>query len=355
MYIKSIFISVVDLQLSRPYTIAFKSISSVENGILIIETTTGQIGYGAFNPIFEVVGETLPQTVALFNTDKADFLVGRDVREIYKLCDEVRRNYMQSPALRNAFEIALYDLFCQYLQMPLVRFLGQKIKSMPTSVTIGILGVEQTLEEAREYLDRRFKILKVKLGKDVEEDIERMRRLRALCGAGTKLIADANQGYNREELLHIHAQTADYQIDLIEQPVQKGSEHLLAGLPEPLQAKLVADESLLDAADAAKLAGAPRLFGYFNIKLMKCGGISEALRIAAVAGSNQIGLMWGCNDESRISITAALHAAFACESTRYIDLDGSLDLARDVIGGGFELNDGMMSISERPGLGLYPL
>ena len=60
----------------------------------------------------------------------------------------------------------------------------------------------------------------------------------------------------------------------------------------------------------------------------------------------------GCNDESRISITAALHLALATSNTKYLDLDGSLDLARDVVTGGFELKDGMMSLTDQPGLGV---
>jgi L-alanine-DL-glutamate epimerase-like enolase superfamily enzyme len=92
--------------------------------------------------------------------------------------------------------------------------------------------------------------------------------------------------------------------------------------------------------------------GIYNIKLMKCGGVRQALKIADIAFLDNIDLFWGCNDESRVSITAALHAAFASANTKYIDLDGSLDLAQDIVKGGFILTDGMMSCSDKPGLGL---
>jgi L-alanine-DL-glutamate epimerase-like enolase superfamily enzyme len=85
---------------------------------------------------------------------------------------------------------------------------------------------------------------------------------------------------------------------------------------------------------------------------MKCGGVSQGLKIADIALHAGIDLFWGCNDESIVSITAALHAAFACANTKYIDLDGSLDLARDVVKGGFILKDGHMSCSDKPGLGV---
>ncbi len=85
---------------------------------------------------------------------------------------------------------------------------------------------------------------------------------------------------------------------------------------------------------------------------MKCGGIHQALKIADIASQEAVDLFWGCNDESIVSITAALHVAFACANTKYIDLDGSLDLARDVVKGGFILKDGLMSCPDKPGLGV---
>jgi L-alanine-DL-glutamate epimerase-like enolase superfamily enzyme len=88
---------------------------------------------------------------------------------------------------------------------------------------------------------------------------------------------------------------------------------------------------------------------------MKCGGITQALEISSLAEGAGIDLMWGCNDESIISISAALHVALSCTNTRYLDLDGSLDLARDVVGGGFILENGEMRVNGLPGLGLINL
>jgi L-alanine-DL-glutamate epimerase-like enolase superfamily enzyme len=85
---------------------------------------------------------------------------------------------------------------------------------------------------------------------------------------------------------------------------------------------------------------------------MKCGGINQALKIADLALNAKVDLFWGCNDESIVSITAALHAAFSCANTKYIDLDGSLDLGRDEVTGGFILKDGIMYCSDKPGLGV---
>ncbi|HYG01727.1 MAG TPA: enolase C-terminal domain-like protein, partial [Chryseosolibacter sp.] len=123
-------------------------------------------------------------------------------------------------------------------------------------------------------------------------------------------------------------------------------------LPDEIKNMIAADESLISPADAFSLITPPVAARIFNIKLMKCGGINEARRIAEIAQLGGVDLFWGCNDESIVSITAGLHTAFSCANTRYIDLDGSLDLGRDEVKGGFILRDGYMYCSERPGLGV---
>lgn len=355
MKIRSIQIRKENLELARPYTIAFKTISTVENGIIVITSDTGLRGFGAFNPSYEVVEEHLDDALNVLSEEQLEWLIGREVKDIEMLCAEVQRRFPNSITARTGLEVALYDLFTQVLGVPLVSFLGQKIESMPTSITIGIKNVKETLEEAREYIERRFRILKIKLGISLDEDIERLVKLREKFGYEIGLIIDANQGYSEVELLDFCRQTADLDIQLIEQPLKAGQEEKMRALPAAVKRVLAADESLLSPEDAAGLAEVPGACGFFNIKLMKCGGITQALKIADIALQNKIDLMWGCNDESIISITAALHTAFSCGNTRFIDLDGSLDLARDVVGGGFILKDGMMSIGDRPGLGVFRL
>jgi L-alanine-DL-glutamate epimerase-like enolase superfamily enzyme len=234
----------------------------------------------------------------------------------------------------------------------LVKFLGQKIKTLATSNTIGIKNVEETLKEAIEYDQKGFKVLKVKLGKDLEEDIERMVKLREEFGKRMIIRIDANQGYTTKQTIDFYNRTKHLDIELIEQPLPAKAVDEMKKLPDEIKAKIAADESLLSPKDALELVKPPNAAGIFNIKLMKCGGVNQALKIADIALQANVDLFWGCNDESIVSITAALHAAFACSNTKYIDLDGSLDLGRDEVTGGFILKDGMMQCSDLPGLGL---
>ncbi len=352
MKIKNIEVWSTDLGNIKPYTIAFKTIDEVRNAFVEITLENGVTGIGAGNPSEYVVGENIDQCMESLQEGNLEFLIGRDIRELNQLTYEVWKNFPENPSARAALDIALYDVFTKYLDIPLVKFLGQKVKRMLTSNTIGIKGVKETLEEAEDYVKRGFKVLKVKLGKNLEEDVERLLKLRDKFGNGLAIRVDANQGYTREQTIQFYGRTYDLNIELIEQPLPAKEITAMKNLPREVRAVVAADESLITPMDAIELIKPPKAADIFNIKLMKCGGISQALKIADIALQENVDLFWGCNDESIVSITAALHAAFSCSNTKYIDLDGSFDLSKDVVRGGFILKDGYMSCSDKPGLGV---
>jgi L-alanine-DL-glutamate epimerase-like enolase superfamily enzyme len=352
MKIKNIQIWSADLGNTKPYTIAFKTVDEVRNAFVEITLENGVTGIGSGNPSEYVVGENLNQTLETLQEKNLQFLVGRDIREFHQLTFEVWQKFPKTPAARAALDIALHDVFTKYLGVPLVKFLGQKIKSLPTSNTIGIKNVEETVKEAGEYIKAGFKVLKIKLGKDLTEDIERLVKVREKYGKEIVIRIDANQGYTVNQTIEFYKKTISLNIELIEQPLPAKSVQEMKALPDEIKKLVAADESLISPKDAIELIKPPRAAAIFNIKLMKCGGVSQGLKIADVALHEGIDLFWGCNDESIVSITAALHAAFACSNTKYIDLDGSLDLGRDEVSGGFILKDGYMSCSDKPGLGV---
>jgi L-Ala-D/L-Glu epimerase len=352
MKIRSIHAFRKNLALSKPYTIARHTVTDVENIFLEIQLENGILGLGSASPAEEVVGETCEQTFQHCNSAYFQALVGRDIRHFKQLIDEVNIQFPNLPGTQAAFDIAVHDAFGQYLGIPVVEFYGQKIQALPTSVTIGIMSVEETIQEAKQFKDLGFRILKVKTGHDPEEDIARILKLRERFKQHFKIRVDANQGYSLSDLNSFLSGTQSADIELIEQPLLVGKESELLNLHTSTRKILVADECLKSPKYALKLTQEPQPFGVFNIKLMKCGGIRSALEIANIAKNAAIDLFWGCNDESIVSITAALHVAFACPNTRYLDLDGSFDLAEDIVSGGFLLKDGCMELSGKPGLGI---
>ncbi len=340
------------LPLTKPYTIAYKTISDTEIVFLEILLENGIMGIGASNPFEDVVGETPAQTLLNLQSDFVQNLAGKDIRQFNQLIDDTAKYFPHLPGTLAAVDIALHDAFCQWLQIPLVDFYGRKTDVLPTSVTIGIKATAEMIEEAKANYAAGFRVLKIKTGLNVDEDIERVTKLTEQFGNNMRIRVDANQGYTLDQLQKFIKQTKALNIELIEQPLPVGKEQGLTLLSIDEKKLLTADESLLDAATAMQLAQKPIPFGIFNIKLMKCGGIKGAMQIANIAKHAGINLFWGCNDESMASISAALHAAYACSNTKYLDLDGSFDLSRDLVEGGFVIKDGYMYCSVLPGLGL---
>ena len=351
MKIKSVKAFKKNLALQKPYMIARETITDVENIFFGITLENGIKGIGAANPAPEVVGETPAQTFQNLQSDFIQYLVGKDIRHFLHHIYTCRQHFKNLPGTQACIDIALHDAFGQFIGIPVVDFYGRQHTRMLTSVTIGIKNVAATIEDANDYYAKGFRVLKVKTGLDAELDAERIIKLKEKFGDHFIIRVDANTGYDLSQLILFLEKTKHPCTELIEQPLLAGTDKDLLQLPVAVRAMLAADESLKNEVSALSLSQ-DKLYGIFNIKLMKCGGISGAFEIATIAKPAGIDLFWGCNDESIVSITAALHAAFACPHTKYLDLDGSLDLAEDVVNGGFILKDGYMYINDKPGLGL---
>ena len=151
MKIRSIRARLKNLALRKPYAIANLVCSDVENVFLEVELDNGIIGIGAANPAPEVVGET--PALCLKNCQSAFFerFVGRDISDFRLIINEIRLQYPHAPGTLAAFDIALHDAYAQWQGIPVVALYGQKIKSLPTSVTIGIMDVAETLSEAEAF------------------------------------------------------------------------------------------------------------------------------------------------------------------------------------------------------------
>lgn len=337
--------------LRRPYAVAHHHTDTAAMVLLQLHTDHGTMGLGAATPEPAVNGDTVA-VAARELAAAAEALVGLRVGAPEHHAAVLAR--LPSPAARMALDMALHDLWAKALGLPLVEALGRAQQDLPTSVTLGLGSVADTLAEAREHLAHGFTVLKVKVGEDLALDLERLAALRQHCGPGIALRADGNCGYRPAELLRFLRETVPLDLEFLEQPLPPEQVAAQRLLPAALRQRLMADESLHDERDAASLCAAPQPFGSANLKLAKCGGILAARRIAALAAQHHLPLMWGCMDESRIAIAAALHTALACGNTRWLDLDGHLELSEDFAVGGFTLAGGVLRPLDRPGLGLEP-
>lgn len=341
-----------NLQLTKPYTIAVHTIDSAENIFVYLELENGEYGLGCGAPTEFITGETMAAALESLEGNAEALLLGRDLSDFRDLIRSAEELMPETPAARAALDIALYDAFGKMAGKPLVELLGRKHESFPTSITIGIKSVEASIAEAQENVAKGFRVIKLKTGLEVEKDIETFRKMREAVGKHIKIRVDANQGYDVAALERFVQGTQGLEVEFIEQPFPPGHLEAMMQLAPDIRKSCAADEDLHDWRDAAALTTNGNYYGIFNIKLAKCGGIQGGLQIAEIAQSKGIDLMWGCMDESTVSITAALHAALASPTTRYLDLDGSFDLAVDLATGGFILRDGHLYTNDRPGLGV---
>ena len=243
-------------------------------------------------------------------------------------------------AARAAVDMAMYDILGKELKAPLWRILGLDPGRTPiTSFTIGLDKMDRMLEKVDEARD--FPLLKIKLntGADVEV-IAAIRKKTA-----QRIRVDANCAWNPEEAVRVIRKLEDLGVEMVEQPVAKGDLDGLKYVSDKVDVPVFADESCMVSSDIPPLAG--RVDG-INIKLMKCGGISEALRMIHTARSLGLKIMIGCMIESSIAVTAAAHLTPLVDAA---DLDGALLLKDDPFAG-MTVRDGKIILPKGPGLGV---
>ena len=352
MKIKSVKIWSEDLKLSRPYTISYETIDSVENVFVHIQLEDGTWGIGAGSPAEFVTGENTLSCINALENHSEELLIDKNINSIDEICESINNRLSSTPAARAALDIALFDAHSKFHNISLIDYFGKCHNGLFTSVTMGIKSIKESADEAKEYVSNGFRFLKIKTGSDADHDIELMHKVRETVGNSISIRVDANQGYSIEDLNKFVNKTKEKNIELIEQPFPRDHDSNMHKISESVSDICAADESLHDPEDAIRLTNNKKFFGIFNIKLMKCGGLYPARKIAHIANQNNIDLMWGCMDESIVSISAALHIALSSTKTKYLDLDGSFDLARDIVSGGFMLKEGKLIPTMEPGLGV---
>lgn len=327
----------IELHLRHTFTIS-RSSRDIEPCITVELEHDGVIGYGESAPS-ERYGET-PQTVMDFlkMVDLSKFKDPFQLEDILTHVDSIAKGNTSAKA---AVDIALHDWIGKKLGIPLWKLWGlNKDKTPLTSFTIGIddLGViEQKVREAAPY-----PILKVKVG--VPNDEEIVTTIRKVTDKPIRV--DANEGWKsrehaRDKILWLEEQG----IEFVEQPLPASRLDDTAWLREQVHIPLIADENVTQLFDLPKLSGA---FDGINIKLMKCTGLREAMRMIHAAKAMSLKIMLGCMIESSVAIAAAMHLSPLVD---YADLDGNILITDDPFEG-VAVIDGKLILNDRPGLGV---
>jgi L-alanine-DL-glutamate epimerase-like enolase superfamily enzyme len=340
----------VTMALSEPYAIAYETIEKTTNVFLRVQTDDRHTGFGCAAPDLAVTGETAESVLAGLQDVAAPALHGADPLRIRLHHHAMRPSLRAQPATFAAVDMALHDLLGKVCGLPLWRILGGFRDSIETSVTIGILPVEDTVARARDWVGRGFRCLKLKGGRSVDADVERVLKVREAVGARVEIRFDANQGYTVAQARDFVARSRKGRVAILEQPTPKAEPEDLGVLAREVPMPVMADESLMGLRDAFRLAKKD-LVDMVNVKLMKVGGLVEAGHINAVARAAGYEVMVGCMDESALAIAAGLHFALSHENVAFADLDGHLGLRDDPAEGAVLLHEGILRPTDAPGLG----
>lgn len=249
--------------------------------------------------------------------------------------------------------MAFWDLYGQLYGIPVYKLLGRSKDSIVTDITISVNSPEEMARDAITAINRGYDTLKVKVGVNPQLDVERLTAIRNAIGSRAKLRIDANQAWKPQEAVRIlnKMQEQGLDIELVEQPVIAHDIEGLKYVTERSYVPVLADESVFSPLDAMKIiqTGAADLI---NFKLMKCGGITPALKIADAASIMGVECMLGCILEAKVSVNAAVHVACARSIITKIDLDGPALCSEDPIIGGSVFNEKDITVSKEPGLGI---
>lgn len=338
-----------------PLKVAFKIALGVDTeyeGVVVeIHTDEGITGIGEASPSHRITGETTDTAISLIEKEFKPALVGENPLEIEKLMVKINSLMMVHPSAKCGIDIALHDILGKHTGLPLKTLLGGFRDSITTSITIGIKSIPETLEEGKRFIANGAKVIKLKIGLNPEEDIEKIRLFRETLGCDVAVRVDANQGYEPRTAAQVSKKLEKYNIEFIEQPVAHWDVRGLKFVREHSEIPIMADESIHSTQDAIRLIR-EEACDLFNIKLMKAGGIKAGAKIAAIAEAAGIPCMIGCMVETKIGVGAATQLALATKNIKYADLDGHLMLKNDVVEGGVITKDGENSVPEEIGLGL---
>ncbi|MFZ9661566.1 MAG: mandelate racemase/muconate lactonizing enzyme family protein [Chitinophagaceae bacterium] len=317
----------------EPFVIATEVCTSTQNIFIRIHTDSGIVGMGECSAFPMLVGET-QNTCFEIAKDFASLTKDKDPLNIDERLDDLDRYIAFNSTIKSAWDMALFDIGSKAKNIPLFQFLGGAVKDIHTDLTIGIDQPEKMAKKAKEFIQNGVKILKVKLGKSKEEDIERIRLIRESIGNDIPIRIDANQGWNYITAIEVLNALGNYHIQFCEQPLHHHYDHLLPELRKNVPIKIMADESVFDHYDAIRLIESDSI-DYINIKLAKSGGIREALKIADESQKRGIPCMLGGMTESRLGLTAKVHLALSHNNIQFYDLDTCLlgQLEDPVIGG----------------------
>jgi L-alanine-DL-glutamate epimerase-like enolase superfamily enzyme len=339
-----------DIPLTEPFTISAGSITSTRGVLVVVDTSTGLRGLGEATPVYELTGEFPTGIIHVVNEIFRPLMIGKNPFRLEDIADTLDKAVLHNTSAKAAVEMALYDVIGKALGVAVYDLLGGENKTVITDISLGIGNPAKVAKLASEAISKGFTLVKVKVGGNPADDLERVKAVREAVGPSYEIKVDANQGWTVRAALRAIRALEKYEIQLVEQPIAAWNLNGLVEIRRKVEVPIMVDESVFSPQDAHKVValGAADMI---NIKLMKCGGISRGKRIAAIAEAAGLECMIGSMYESRLSLTAAAHLATSTRAITMADIDAAL-LSRDPVDEGILFEGGRVRLPGGPGLGV---
>lgn len=354
MKITGIEIGKLRVPLHTPFKTALRTVEHMEDVVVVLHTDTGHRGFGSAPATAVITGETHGSIIEAIRTVIMPAIEGESVQNLNHIVDLIQGSMFTNYSAKAAMEVAVYDLFAQSFDAPLYKILGGGEPVLSTDITISVDYIDKMVKDAVDAVDRGFDTLKIKVGKDLSLDVERVKAIYAAVSDRALLRLDANQGWTSKQTVSAlrELESSGVELEFIEQPVRGDDVEGMKYVTERVSTPVMADESTFgprEVIDLIQMRGADII----NIKLMKTGGISNAIKIADIATVYDVKCMMGCMLETSIGVSAAAHVAVAkSHSITRVDLDApSLGSVNPVIGG-VTFDGPEIRISDAPGLGI---
>ena len=344
----------VNIPLVTPFKTALRTVDSVNDIVVRITADNGQRGYGEAPPTAVITGETKGSIRCAIEEFIAPPLIGMEIENLDGIMRVLHKSMVKNTSAKAAVDMAVYDLFAKSCGKPLYQVLGGCKGEVETDLTISVNETEEMVKDSLLAIRQGFRILKIKVGKEGQKDVERIKAIRKAVGPEIKLRIDANQGWSAKDAVRIIRKLEDMGIDmdLVEQPVSAHDFEGMKLVTSQVQTPILADESVFSAMDAIHIIK-ERAADLINIKLMKTGGIYEALKVCSIAECYEVECMIGCMLESKIAVGAAAHLAAAKGIITRADLDGPSLCSEDPYSGGPAFMGSRILMNAEPGLGIF--
>lgn len=331
MKIKSIELFSIQLPLIEPFIISYDTYPAIKSIIVKMTTECGIVGWGESVPDEHITGETPESVFAMLQNTLAPALIGENPMNFEKIHELMNKKVRNAPAAKAAIDIACFDIAGKKLGVPVYQLIGGRFHDkFPLTHVLSIQAPDVMADEAERKVSEGYRSFKLKVGSDVYKDVERIKAVSARVSQFAALRVDVNQGWeNSANTLQALRMLEDVHIDWVEQPVLQ---HDIDGMVE-VKAKttvpLMIDEGLKDMHDMKQII-AKQAAHKVNIKLMKCGGIYPAVKLAHMAEMAGIECQIGSMVESSIGSAAGFHVAFSKKNIKSVELTGPVKFSKDI-------------------------